>query len=77
MSVHGLPDMSSFIEYLRPVALRTILDKAAGISPQQREQMDKVEAKRWRRVSDLAVQACGKLTDAEYEALAEYLTRDC
>ena len=76
MSVQRDISPSAFLEYLRPMALRSIVDRAAGISPQQREQMDRVEAKRWRRVSDLAVQACGKLTDAEYEALAEYLTRD-
>lgn len=77
MSNQIFPLTSSFVEYLRPTALREIMDRKAGISPEQRQAMN-IEAKvREDKINALAVEACGKLSREEYEALAYYLTRYC
>lgn len=67
----------NFVECLKPAAFRQLVDKMAGISPEQRVLLDAKKAEQEARIDALAKQAIGKLTSEEADALNEYWTRDC
>lgn len=69
---HSLPNMSEFLEHLRPSPLRLLFDRMQGITPGRRLELDKKHTIRDAEVSAVAYQALGKLTEAEVSALQEY-----
>ena len=69
-------DMNSFLEHLRPLSILAAIDKANGVTPEQRQKLNDERDKHDRYIERIATQAADKLSPKEWSALQEYFTRD-
>jgi hypothetical protein len=70
------PDVSNFIEYLRPVALTAIIDKHMGISSERRAELDKQALERETYINARAAQLLKAMPPEDADVLAEYWGRE-